>query len=198
MDTVLNLINRIRKFDPKKLTPIQIIVLVASTIVGIWVLWMVIQAILTLVPIAAGVLAIYLAYRWLSSKSEDIPEELTKSKNQRIVDEAIANVKATANNVFGTTEKTVTVTEKATAKVVEEAALENLSVEATEQVEAVEDEKLVVKQIVNPETGFKEPDISRLIEREEQKLKEIDRNNEEVLSQIEQRRRRLLGKDGQQ
>jgi len=198
MDTVLNLINRIRKFDPKKLTPIQIIVLVASTIVGIWVLWMVIQAILTLVPIAAGVLAIYLAYRWLSSKSEDIPEELTKSKNQRMVDEAIANVKSTANNVFGTTEKTVTVQEKATAKVVEEAALDNLSVEATEQVEAVDDEKLVVKQIVNPETGFKEPDISRLIEREEQKLKEIDRNNEEVLSQIEQRRRRLLGKDGQQ
>jgi hypothetical protein len=198
MDTVLNLINRIRKFDPKKLTPIQIVVIVASTIVGIWVLWMVVQAILTLVPIAAGVLAIYFAYRWLSSRSEDIPEELTKSKNQRIVDEAIANVKSTANNVFGTTEKTVTVTEKATAKVVEEAALENLSVEATEQVEEVDDEKLVVKQIVNPETGFKEPDISRLIEREEQKLKEIDRNNEEVLSQIEQRRRRLLGKDGQQ
>jgi hypothetical protein len=198
MDTVLNLINRIRKFDPKKLTPIQIVVIVASTIVGIWVLWMVIQAILTLVPIAAGVLAIYFAYRWLSSRSEDIPEELTKSKNQRMVDEAIANVKSTANNVFGTTEKTVTVTEKATAKVVEETALENLSVEATEQVEEVEDEKLVVKQIVNPETGFKEPDISRLIEREEQKLKEIDRNNEEVLSQIEQRRRRLLGKDGQQ
>jgi hypothetical protein len=198
MDTVLNLINRIRKFDPKKLTPIQIVVIVASTIVGIWVLWMVIQAILTLVPIAAGVLAIYFAYRWLSSRSEDIPEELTKSKNQRMVDEAIANVKSTANNVFGTTEKTVTVTEKATAKVVEETALENLSVEATEQVEEIDDEKLVVKQIVNPETGFKEPDISRLIEREEQKLKEIDRNNEEVLSQIEQRRRRLLGKDGQQ
>ena len=94
--------------------------------------------------------------------------------------------------------KTVTVQEKATAKVVEATALENLSIEATEAVAEVEDEKLVVKQIINPETGFKEPDISRLIEREEQKLKEIDRNNEEVLSQIEQRRRRLLGKDGQQ
>src|SRR5215510_13762399 len=99
MDTVLNVINRIRKFDPRKLTPLQIVVGVAAAIVGIWVLWLVFQAIMTLVPIAAGVLAIYLAYRWLSSRSEDIPEEMTKSKNQKMVDEAIANVKATANNV---------------------------------------------------------------------------------------------------
>jgi hypothetical protein len=198
MDTVLNLINRIRKFDPRKLTPLQIVVGVAAAIVGIWVIWQVISAILTLVPIAAGILAIYLAYRWLSSRSEDIPEEMTKSKNQKMVDEAIANVKATANNVFGTTEKKVTVQEQPTAKVVEENAIDNLSVEAADQLEEVDDAKLVVKQIVNPETGFKEPDISRLIEREEQKLKEADRVNEEVLSQIEQRRRRLLGnKDGQ-
>ena len=195
MDTVLNLINRIRKFDPRKLTPLQIVVGVAAAIVGIWVIWQVIAAILTLVPIAAGILAIYLAYRWLSSRSEDIPEEMTKSKNQKMVDEAIANVKAATTNVFSTPEKAVEA--KPTAKVIEETALDNLSVEATEQVEAEEDKKLAVKQIINPETGFKEPDISRLIEREEQKLKEIDRTNEEVLSQIEQRRRRLLGKDGQ-
>ena len=195
MDTVLNLINRIRKFDPRKLTPLQIVVGVAAAIVGIWVIWQIISAVLTLVPIAAGILAIYLAYRWLSSRSEDIPEDMTKSKNQKMVDEAIANVKSAANNVFSTPEKAVEA--KPTAKVVEETALENLSVEAKEQVEETEDEKLAVKQIVNPETGFKEPDISRLIEREEQKLKEIDRTNAEVLSQIEQRRRRLLGKDGQ-
>jgi hypothetical protein len=36
-----------------------------------------------------------------------------------------------------------------------------------------------------------------LIEREQEKLKEADRINEEVMSQIEQRRRRLLGKDGE-
>jgi hypothetical protein len=59
------------------------------------------------------------------------------------------------------------------------------------------DEKLVVKQIVNPETGFKEPDIARLIEHEEAKLKEADQVNDAVLAQIEARRKRLQNKGGE-
>jgi hypothetical protein len=123
---------------------------------------------------------------------------MTKSKNQRMVDEALANVKAAASGVFGSNDKAVDVeaSNAASATVLEESALNNLQDEAPQAVEEAKF-NLAVEQVINPETGFKEPDISRLIEREQEKLKEADRINEEVMSQIEQRRRRLLGKDGE-
>ncbi len=58
-------------------------------------------------------------------------------------------------------------------------------------VEVAEEDNLVVKQVVNPETGFKEPDITRLIEHEEAKLKEADKVNDDIMAQIEARRKRL-------
>jgi membrane protein implicated in regulation of membrane protease activity len=195
---MLDFINRVRKFDPRKLTPMQIIVGAAMVIVGLFVLFKIIQLAFTLLPIALGVLVIYVAYRWLSSRSEDIPEEATKSRNQKMVDEALENVKAAASGLLGSKdeEKEPEAAEAAEVVVVDEMELDTED-EAIAVEEAEEDEhfNLSIEQVVNPETGFKEPDISRLIEREEEKLKEADRVNDDVLSQIEERRRRLLNKN---
>jgi hypothetical protein len=190
MNRMLDLYNRIRNFDVRKLTTTQIIVGAAAFIIAIFVIWQIVRIALLLFPIAIGILGLYLAYRWLSSRSEDIPQEMTKSKNQKIVEEAMANIKASDE---APDNKTIEAT-STTAKVIEEEAIENLSFEAMDMEE--EDDKLAVKQVINPETGFKEPDISRLIEREQEKLKEADRVNEDVMSQIEKRRQRVLGKDG--
>lgn len=179
MQFILNIWNRVRKFDPSKLTPIQIIVGIAG---GIVVLWVIAQALafllnflfMLMIPALVIVVA-YFAWTLMRSRSEDIPEEMKKSEKEKSVEEAIANVKAALS-------------------------AENLSDEAeTNTAQEVEEEEvpLAIAQVVNPETGFKEPDIERLIEHEEQKLKDADKVNEDILSQIEARRKRLLGKNGE-
>lgn len=190
MRQILDVVNRVANFDPRKLTPMQIVVGVAAAIIAVFVAWQVIKIALSLLPIAIGVLGIYLAYRWLSSRVEDMPEEMTKSKNERMVDEALANVKAASSGEA--TSPTAEAIADTSAPVVDEAAVDEVVEEVREEAE----ENLAVKQVINPETGFKEPDISRLIEREQEKLKEADRINDDVMSQIEKRRQRLLGKDG--
>jgi hypothetical protein len=134
-----------------------------------------------MVPALAVVVG-YFVWTWMRSRSEDIPDEMKKSEQDKTVEEAIANVKAALS------------AEKLSDEVstVEATAPEQVQEQAEE-----EEVPLVIAQIVNPETGFKEPDISRLIEHEEQKLKEADQVNEDVMSQIEARRKRLLGKDGE-
>ena len=164
---MLDFINRVRKFDVQKLEWWQIALGIAGAIVALYVVFQIIRFLFTLVPIALAVLGIYFVYRWLSSRSEELPEEATKSKNEREVDQAVATVQANQ-----------------TGEIQPEAA-------ATQD----DDENLAVKQVVNPETGFKEPDISRLIEREEEKMREADKVTEDIMAQIEARRRRLRGED---
>jgi Skp family chaperone for outer membrane proteins len=175
---MLDIINRIRNFDPRKLTPIQIIVGVAATLVGLWVVWLVIQALFQLIPIALGILAIYVAYRWLSSRSEDIPAEMTKSKNQRMVDEALANVKAAASGVFGSNDKAVDVeaSNAASATVLEESALNNLQDEAPQAVEEAKFNLAVEKEITREFQRFQQQKQDELrkeqaaLEQEQRKL----------------------------
>ncbi len=171
MQFFMNLWNRIRKFDPRKLTPMQIVLGVATAIIVIWLIGVVLQAIMAifnfLVPVAILTIVGYFGYQWLRSRAENLPDDVQKSKQEREVEAAVANVEAAASG------QPITIEES------EEAA----------------DDPLVVKQVVNPETGFKEPDIARLIEREESMLKEADEVNDAVMSQIEARRRRLLGQE---
>ena len=176
---MLKFINRIRKFDVRKLSPLQMVVAAAGGIIVLWVIAQLLSLLLTILnfimPIAASILAAYLAYNWFSSRSEDIPEEAKKSKDEKLVEEALATVQAAQSG-----------------------EILNLEEEEQEDDEVYEERtyNMEVAQIVNPETGFKEPDISRLIEREQEKLKEADKVNDDVLSQIEERRRRLREKKG--
>ena len=183
MQSFFNFWNRVRKFDPSKLTPIQIVVGIAGAIVGLWVIAQALSFILNilfwLMMPALAVIVIYFVWGMMRSRSEDIPEEMKKSEQEKMVDDAVATVKAALSTE--NLDRTVETAEDTTPQ----------------QVEAAEEEPLAIAQVVNPETGFKEPDISRLIEHEEEKLKEADKVNDEILSQIEARRKRLLGKDSE-
>jgi hypothetical protein len=162
MQNLLTLWDRIRNFDPRKLTIPQIVIGVAVVIVALWLVGRVLALLTALVPIAILILAGFFGYRWLSSRSEQIPVEAKKSQQERAVDAAVATVTAAESGVMPAVQV------------------------------AEDDGNLTIKQVINPETGFKEPDITRLVEREEQKLKEADKVNDQVMAQIEERRRRLM------
>lgn len=182
MQTLVNTWERVRKIDPSKLSATQIVVGVTGTIIGLWALSFVLSLLVTvlniMMPVSLAVLVGFLGYRWITSRSEDIPAEMQKSEQEKKVDEALANVQAVQRG------ESLDSQEKRS-----DAAI-------SVQVEGEKEEEvpLVIAQIVNPETGFKEPDIQGLIEHEEQKLKEADKVNNDVLSQIQLRRQRLLGK----
>jgi hypothetical protein len=189
MQFLLNIWDRIRKFDPRSLTPAQIIVGIAAILVAVWGIGLAMSAVMWLLniimPFALLVVAGYFGYNWLKSRSENLPAEAMKSDKEKRVDEAMANVEAVKRGEDPNMKaKTVNVLE-------DEATM----IETSPDEES--DEKLVVKQIVNPETGFKEPDLARLIEHEEAKLKEADKVNDSVLAQIEARRKRLQNKGGE-
>ena len=185
MQFLLNVWDRIRKFDPRSLTPAQIIVGIAAILVGFWAVGLAMSALMwilnIIMPFALVVVLAYFGYNFLKSRSENLPAEAMKSDKVKRVDEAMANVEAVKRGEDpNMKQKTANVLE-------DEAAMIEEAPEDT-------DEKLVVKQIINPETGFKEPDIARLVEREEAKLKEVGQVNDAVMAQLEARRKKLQNK----
>lgn len=178
--SIVNVWERVKRFDFRELTFTQIFFAITGFVVALWLLGQVLSFVLGILnilgPIALVMMVLYMGFRWSRSRAEDIPDELKKSKNERLVDEAMANVQAVSED----NETDVAV---GTQIAVSEPA------EVT--VELAEEDNLVVKQVVNPETGFKEPDITRLIEHEEAKLKEADKINDDIMAQIEARRKRL-------
>lgn len=178
----LNVWERLKRFDFRELTATQIFFGIAGFIVALWAIGWALSLILGILnfiaPVALVAMALFMGYRWSQSRAEDLPDELKKSKKERKVDEAVANVQEHL---------------KETGQ--DEAVNEGSRIEVSEAeevvVEMAEEDNLVVKQIVNPETGFKEPDITRLIEHEESKLKEADKVNDDIMAQIEARRNRL-------
>jgi hypothetical protein len=186
MQFLLNIWDRLRKFDPRSLSPAQIIVGIAAILVGFWAVGLAMSALMwilnIIMPFALVVVVGYFGYNWLKSRSENLPAEAMKSDKEKRVEEALANVEAVKRGENPNQKaKTVNVLE-------DEATM----IEASPEDES--DEKLVIKQIINPETGFKEPDIARLVEHEEAKLKEVDKINDAVLAQIEARRKKLQNK----
>ncbi|MGJ3237418.1 MAG: hypothetical protein ACFE0Q_01805 [Anaerolineae bacterium] len=177
---ILNGWDRFKQFDFRELTLMQIFFGVAGVLVALWIFGQILSFVLGILnivgPIALVSMMLVIGYRWSQSRSEDIPDEMKKSKKERAVDEAFATV--TSHDDDG--EQRVAVRAEV------EAEADTITVEPE-----VDEDKLVIKQVVNPETGFKEPDISRLIEHEEAKLKEADKVNDEIMAQIEARRKRL-------
>lgn len=150
---MFNLLNRIRNFDIRKITPTQIVLGVIAVIIILAILNFFISLANALLPIAVLGLIAYFGYRWLSSRSP-------------------AEVKTTM------AQQTQTVSRQ-------EAMLE------PESDEVVAERRMKIEQIVNPETGFKEPDITRLMAEEEERLRKADEVNDQIMAQIEARRRRL-------
>lgn len=182
MQNFLNVWERIKRFDFRELTATQIFFGIAGFLVALWLIGLVLSFVLNILwvigPLALVSMVLFMGYRWSQSRAEELPDEMKKSKKERAVDEAVANVQEHL---------------KETGQ--DEAVSEGSRIEVSEAeevlVETAEADNLIVKQIVNPETGFKEPDISRLIEHEEAKLKDADKVNDDIMAQIEARRKRL-------
>ena len=178
--SIVGVWERIKNFDFRELTFTQMFFTVTGVVVALWLLGQVLSFVLGILnilgPLALVMMVLYTGFRWSRSRSEDIPDEAKKSKSERLVDEAMANVQAVTQDE-NTDETTGTRIEVSTAEEI--------------TVEVAEEDNLSIKQVVNPETGFKEPDISRLIENEEAKLKEADKVNDDIMAQIEARRKRL-------
>src|SRR5690348_12686828 len=98
MQFLLNIWDRVRKFDPRSLTPAQIIVGIAAILVAVWGIGLAMSAIMWLLniimPFALLVVAGYFGYNWLKSRNENLPAEAMKSDKEKRVDEALANVEA--------------------------------------------------------------------------------------------------------
>lgn len=180
---LLDMFRRIRSIKWRELEPWQIVLMVVGALVAIYLAIQIVR-LLFLPAIALGV--IYAAYQFLSSRSEDIPDEAKKSRKEREVEEAVANYAAAQSG------------EVQTAVEAAEANLEESFGDDVNEGEENEEEttaNLIVKQIVNPETGFKEPDISRLIEHEKERLKESDKVTQDIMAQLEARKKRLNQSD---
>lgn len=201
---MFDLINRLRQIDFRELTPMQIAVLVAGVIIGVWLIGQVLALLASLLPIAIAIIVLYFGFQWLTSESDEIPTEAKQTRQQRTVNEAIQNVLNFRNN--NNAEEKEKEKPQAAAQATPQASpavtvsnlfgqtpQEEVAEVPEEEVQAEEPKfNLSVEQIVNPETGFKEPNISRLIEQEEEKLKQMDQEADEIMSQLEARRQRLL------
>lgn len=189
MEFLFNVWKRIRDFDFKNMTPTQWVLGLAG---GVLVLWIVAQILSVIVgvlnfvaPIALLTIIGYFGYQYLQSREEDIPAEAKKSGREKEVEQAVAHYRASLEENLR--EDTSTLSPEAQTTTV---ADENAQTIIAEQ-EDVREVDLIIEQKVNPETGFKEPDIARLIEHEEQKLSEADKVTDDIMAQIEARRRRL-------
>lgn len=181
---ILNVWERVKRFDFQELTATQIFFGIAGFLVALWAIGWVLSFILGILnflgPLALISMVLFMGYRWSQSRADSIPDEMKKSKKERDVEEAVANVQAHLKE-----------TGQEEAEAVDSGS--RIEVDEAEEVtvQTAEEDNLIVKQIVNPETGFKEPDITRLIEHEESKLKEADKVNDDIMAQIEARRKRL-------
>lgn len=167
---MFELINRIRKINLRELTPLQIALGIAGVIVAIWLIGQIINIALSLVPVALVALALYIGYRLLTN--QDGGQAISRRIGMRRSTRRTARTTTTAESAADT----------ASADVHEETSAQEDRSEESE-------ERLSVEQPLNPETGFREADISRLEARE----KERPVVDETVREQIEERRRRLLG-----
>lgn len=185
LDFMQNLLNgweSIKRFDFRELTFTQIFFGITGILVALWIFGQILSFVLGILnivgPLALLAMVAFMGIRYARSRADELPDDLTKSKKEREVEEAVATVKANLGDVEQDVNTDVN---------------GRINVEEAEEVtvEAAEEDNLIIKQIVNPETGFKEPDISRLIEHEEAKLKEADQVNDDIMAQIEARRKRL-------
>lgn len=163
---MFDLINRIRNFDVRKVTPVQWVMVVIGIIVALWVLNTLISIAISLMPVVvAGALA-FLAYRVLSSRGEDA-RTLQEQKREENIQQATSSTQRAAQQVS--------------------------TVIATKVEKTDDSARLAVDAVVNPETGFAEADLTRLAEKEEAILKQSQPDADEIARQLEERRKRLLG-----
>ena len=165
---MFDVLNRIRTFNLRKVTPVQWVMVAVGILIALWILNTLLSIAATLMPIAIVAILAYVGYRVLSSRGEDaaaIQQAKREEKFQQADDSTIKAAKQ-VNTVI-----------------------------ATKLEKAPASERLADEVTVNPETGVTEVNIARLEEEESQKLKQTKQkaDPEEIQRQLEERRKRLLG-----
>lgn len=168
---MFDLVDRIRKFDPRKLTPTQIVLGVIGIIIVIAILNFVLQLANTLLPFAVVGLVAFFVYRLMNSRS---PAEEKQD--------------ATADD---------TAQQQTAADSHDEDAFEAQRDEAMAREAQEAASRMSVAPKTNPDTGIEEADLDALLEKEQRLMDETKQVNDDVMAQLEARRKRLLkGDDG--
>jgi len=163
---------KLRQLRFNELTTQEIIVALVAVLIGLWLVTFVLDIIRTVVPIVVVGLLLYLAYQWFSSRGKD-------------ADEAIASVRAEKK----AKERQETRSEQARVRIADEP----VSTAADQPAPAAKLADEPTLSHTNPDTGLEEIDLARLEEREQALLKETKQMSADIQSQIEERRKRLLG-----
>ncbi len=85
---MFNFINRLRNFDIKKITPVQVAIGIVVAVVVLGVLNFLLSLANTLLPLLLGGAALYLGYQWLTSRSEDVDAKLNAIKREEALEKA--------------------------------------------------------------------------------------------------------------
>lgn len=167
---MFDLVDRIRKFDPRKLTPTQIVLGVIAFIVVIAILNFVLQLANTLLPFAVIGLVGFFVYRLMNSRS---PAEEQQAA-------------ATSDD---------TATQQQPDAVESQDDFEAQRDEAIAQDAREAASRMSVAPKTNPETGIEEADLDALLEKEQRLMDDTKQVNDDIMAQLEARRKRLLKDD---
>jgi len=178
-----------------KITPGKALVALAVVYIVVRILGFFLGLFDAVLPFVLLGLLAYFGYQFLQGQSptaQKIKSTVTDVTSRRSsATEAVSN--DVIERITRPKEKEATVTPVAAQ---ETPRIETVNLLTDESAETIVDEidvevpKMQVAQKINPSTGLAEPDLARLEEREKEKPKD-DANS--VLSQLEERKRRLKG-----
>ncbi|MDW8171645.1 MAG: hypothetical protein RML73_04095 [Anaerolineae bacterium] len=171
---------KLRQFRFNELSTQEIIIALVAVLIGLWLVSFILDIIRTLVPIVIVALLVYLAYQWLSSRGRD-------------TEDAIASVRAERRAKERTQQGQPTIRAKQDDQARTRIADEPLRAEAPTSLTVKLADSAPMISHTNPDTGLEEIDLARLEEREQALLREAKQINADIQTQIEERRKRLLG-----
>lgn len=161
---MFKLINRIRTFDPRTLTPVQWVMIAVGVIVALWVINVLLGIAAALMPIViVGILA-YVGYRVLSSRSENAAQVQQEKRADSLAQADVSTRKA--------------------ARQVETVVAVRLDPQPAARL---------VEPTVDPDTGVQQADLVKLEEQEVKRSIQTNTDPNEIQRQLEERRKRLLG-----
>lgn len=182
-----------------KITPGKVLAAVAVLYIVIRILGFILGLFDAVLPFVILGLLAYFGYQFLQGQSptaQKIKSTVSDVTSRRTSSVSAAEVVSNdvIERITRPKEREAAAPAPATITAEETPKIETVNVLTDENAETVVDEapvpRMQVAQKINPTTGLAEPDLARLEEREKEKPKE-DANS--VLSQLEERKRRLKG-----
>lgn len=170
---------KLRQFRFNELSTQEIVLALIAVLIGVWLISFILNIIRTIIPIVIVGLLLYLAYQWLNSRGQDTEDAIAnvraqkRAKEKRKVEETQPSRQSDQARV------------RLTDEPLRAEAPASTTVKLADSAPASH---------VNPDTGLEEVDLARLEEREQQMLREAKQISADIQTQIEERRKRLLGK----